>query len=274
MDINGKIESVLVRTFIYKWGNCPLTHWITADWAFFDGKPMVLESTVTMDPSHSCRMIRMHGQGVADVCVFSWFQRLVPSPLDVGCFESEMFSLTLRTCRWCFQLFPSLSEVGLKPAKTTRCLAVSKSHWHSPHFFPWEHHSIGEETPPGHRHSHLYTQRSESLLWQTSVAPGHVHSQRQLSNASAMLQHVKIGCFKVESLSWRRLEDGGNEHLKCNLVTCRWWCFGHWGSLGWDVEVMTRSATYRVERPTSSVFASGALSSARTRWELKEQPGK
>ena len=33
-----------------------------------------------------------------------------------------------------------------------------------------------------------------------------------------------------------------------------------------------RSATYRVERPTS-VFASGALSSARTRWELKEQPG-
>ena len=45
-----------------------------------------------------------------------------------------------------------------------------------------------------------------------------------------------------------------------------------WGSLGWDVEVMTRSATYRVERPTS-VFASGALRSARTRWELKEQPG-
>ena len=27
----------------------------------------------------------------------------------------------------------------------------------------------------------------------------------------------------------------------------------------WDVEVMTRTATYRVERPTSSVFASGAL---------------
>jgi hypothetical protein len=194
---------------------------------------------------------------------------------DVGCFESEMFSLTLRTCRWCFQLFPSLSEVGLKPAKTTRCLAVSKSHWHSPHFFPWqEHHSSMDVTPPGHRHSQLYTHRSESLLWHTSIAPGHVHSQRQLSNASAMLQHMKIKCFKVESLSWRHLEDGGNEHLKCNLVTCRWCCFGHWGSLGLDVEVMTRSATYRVERPTSSVFASGALSSARTRWELKEQPGK
>ena len=87
--------------------------------------------------------------------------------------------------------------------------------------------------------------------------------------------HVKIGLEQVTSLSWRHLEDAENEHLKYVELQ-----FGHLMfqplpavMTRYDecsVQVMTRSATYRVERPTSSVFASGALSSARTRWELKQ----
>ena len=125
---------------------------------------------VTMDPSHSGRMINDARSKGLQMSFFHGSNDLFLRHVDGA---SNCFHLWSRIETSKDKQMPSSFEIPLTHIFSPGNTIPLVPRWML-------------KKPPGHRHSHLYTHRSESLLWQTSVAPGHVHSQRQLSNASAM----------------------------------------------------------------------------------------